>query len=105
MLRTNERTPIINTNNNSKSNLLYLLALIIFQDLYVKTEGNVLTVHARQQTSGSSKEFQQKFSIPAGVKIEKLSSSLSKSGVLTISAPRSELLWGFLRMYSFEWKC
>ena len=61
----------------------------------MKTEDNVLTVHARQHTAGSSKEFQQKFSIPAGVKIDKLSSSLSKSGVLTISAPRDPLYLGF----------
>jgi len=51
----------------------------------------VLCVSARQEGRGSCKEFEQKFTIPSGVNIEKLSSSLSKGGVLTISAPREPL--------------
>ena len=57
----------------------------------MKTEGEVLTVSARQETRGSRREFQQMFTIPAGVKVDKLSSALSKAGVLTISAPRDTL--------------
>ena len=62
-----------------------------FQEIYVKTEGEVLTVSAKQETRGSRREFQQMFTIPAGVKVDKLSSALSKAGVLTISAPRDTL--------------
>ena len=62
-----------------------------FQEIYVKTEGEVLTVSAKQETRGSRREFQQMFTIPAGVKVDKLSSALSKAGVLTISAPRDPL--------------
>ena len=61
------------------------------QELFVKTEGDVLTIHARQENRGSCKEFQQRFSIPPGVRVDKLSSSLSKNGVLVISAPRETL--------------
>ena len=50
----------------------------------------MLTVSAKKEGRGSCKEFEQKFTIPDGVKIDKLSSSLSKDGVLTISAPRDE---------------
>ena len=57
----------------------------------MKTEGEVLTVSAKQETRGSRREFQQMFTIPAGVKVDKLSSALSKAGVLTISAPRDTL--------------
>ena len=57
----------------------------------MKTEGEVLTVSAKQETRGSRREFQQMFTIPAGVKVDKLSSALSKAGVLTISAPRDPL--------------
>ena len=50
-----------------------------------------MTIHARQENRGSCKEFQQRFSIPQGVRVDKLSSSLSKNGVLVISAPRETL--------------
>ena len=38
-----------------------------------------------------SKQFEQRFSLPSGVKIDKIASSLSKDGVLTVSAPRENL--------------
>ena len=38
-----------------------------------------------------SKQFEQRFSLPSGVKPEKISSSLSKEGVLTVTAPRENL--------------
>ena len=38
-----------------------------------------------------AKQFEQRFSLPSGVKIEKIASSLSKDGVLTVSAPRENL--------------
>merc|ERR1712179_746968 len=67
------------------------------EELSIKTEGDVLIVLAKHETktaSGQSfvsKQFEQRFSLPSGVKIEKIASSLSKDGVLTVSAPRENL--------------
>ena len=66
-----------------------------FQEIYVKTEGEVLTVSAKQETRGSRREFQQMFTIPAGVKVDKLSSALAdaaageESEEAAVSRPRS----------------
>ena len=38
-----------------------------------------------------SKQFEQRFSLPSGVKPDKISSKLSKEGVLTVTAPRESL--------------
>merc|ERR1712168_1522383 len=67
------------------------------EELSIKTEGDVLIVLAKHETKGASgqsfvsKQFEQRFSLPSGVKIEKIASSLSKDGVLTVSAPRENL--------------
>merc|ERR1712106_191929 len=67
------------------------------EELSIKTEGDVLIVLAKHQTKAEggqsfvSKQFEQRFSLPSGVKIEKIASSLSKDGVLTVSAPREDL--------------
>ena len=67
------------------------------QELSIKTEGDVLIVLAKHQTKAEggqsfvSKQFEQRFSLPSGVKIEKIASSLSKDGILTVSAPRENL--------------
>merc|ERR1711892_1326011 len=67
------------------------------EELSIKTEGDVLIVLAKHQTKAEggqsfvSKQFEQRFSLPSGVKIEKIASSLSKDGVLTVSAPRENL--------------
>jgi len=67
------------------------------QELSIKTEGDVLIVLAKHETKTAggqsfvSKQFEQRFSLPSGVKIEKIASSLSKDGVLTVSAPRENL--------------
>jgi len=67
------------------------------EELSIKTEGDVLVVLAKHETkadegsnSGSyvSKQFEQRFTLPSGVKPEEIASSLSKEGVLTVSAPR-----------------
>lgn len=64
------------------------------EELSIKTEGDVLVVLAKHETKtetgGSfvSKQFEQRFTLPAGVKPENISSSLSKNGTLTVSAPR-----------------
>jgi len=64
------------------------------EDLNIKTEGDVLIVLAKQEskTKGGkslvSKQFEQRFSLPSGVNPEKISSKLSKDGILTVTAPR-----------------
>ena len=69
----------------------------IFQELSIKTEGDVLIVLAKHETKAEgghsyiSKHFEQRFSLPSGVKPEKISSKLSKEGVLTVTAPRENL--------------
>jgi len=83
------------------------------EELSIKTEGDVLVVLAKHETkadeaggnSGSyvSKQFEQRFTLPSGVKPEEISSSLSKEGVLTVSAPRetvrktSQTIGGFTK--------
>ena len=59
----------------------------LYQELYVKTEGRRLTVSARHEGRDGCKEFQESFSLPPGVQLDKINSALSKAGVLTISAP------------------
>jgi HSP20 family molecular chaperone IbpA len=64
------------------------------EELSIKTEGDVLVVLAKHETKtengGSfvSKQFEQRFTLPSGVKPENISSSLAKDGTLTVSAPR-----------------
>jgi len=67
------------------------------EELSIKTEGDVLIVLAKHETKAEgghsyiSKQFEQRFSLPSGVKPEKISSKLSKEGVLTVTAPRENL--------------
>ena len=64
------------------------------EELSIKTEGDVLIVLAKHETKtengGSfvSKQFEQRFTLPSGVKPESITSSLSKDGTLTVTAPR-----------------
>ena len=64
------------------------------EELSIKTEGDVLVVLAKHETKtengGSfvSKQFEQRFTLPSGVKPENITSSLAKDGTLTVSAPR-----------------
>eukprot|EP00095_Tigriopus_kingsejongensis_P000586 snap_masked-scaffold372_size192401-processed-gene-0.29 protein:Tk00586 transcript:snap_masked-scaffold372_size192401-processed-gene-0.29-mRNA-1 annotation:"lethal essential for life l2efl" len=64
------------------------------EELSIKTEGDVLVVLAKHETkteSGGSfvsKQFEQRFTLPNGVKPESISSALSKDGTLTVTAPR-----------------
>jgi len=61
-------------------------------ELDVKVEGNNIIISAKQaiKEGGETRTriFEQKFSMPSGVQGEKVSSTLSKDGVLTITAPR-----------------
>jgi len=67
------------------------------EELSIKTEGDVLIVLAKHETKAEgghsyvSKQFEQRFSLPSGVKPDKISSKLSKEGVLTVTAPRENL--------------
>ena len=64
------------------------------QELSIKTEGDVLIVLAKHETKAEggqsfvSKQFEQRFSLPSGVKPERITSKLSKDGFLTVTAPR-----------------
>ena len=67
------------------------------EELSIKTEGDVLVVLAKHETKGDggsksssyvSKQFEQRFTLPSGVKPEDITSALSKEGVLTVTAPR-----------------
>ena len=54
----------------------------------------VLAKHETKAEGGQSyvsKQFEQRFSLPSGVKPDKISSKLSKEGVLTVTAPRESL--------------
>ncbi len=64
------------------------------EELSIKTEGDVLIVLAKHETKteggGSfvSRQFEQRFTLPSGVKPESITSSLAKDGTLTVTAPR-----------------
>lgn len=62
------------------------------EDLDVKVEGNTIVITAKQEVKEAggtrTRVFEQKFSLPNGVKAEKVKSSLNREGVLTIIAPR-----------------
>jgi len=62
------------------------------QDLDVRVEGNTIVITAKQeiQEAGGvrTRVFEQKFSMPTGVKADLVKSALSREGVLTITAPR-----------------
>merc|ERR1712051_550331 len=64
------------------------------EELSVKTEGDVLVILAKHETqtetgaSFVSKQFEQRFSLPSGVKPESIVSALSKDGTLKVTAPR-----------------
>ena len=66
----------------------------MFQELSIKTEGDILIVTARQGSNTKagksvvSKQFEQRFTLPSGVNQEHISSKLSKEGILTVTAPK-----------------
>merc|ERR1712226_1586300 len=64
------------------------------EELSIKTEGSTLVVLAKHEDkSGDSsyvtKQFEQRFTLPSGVKADAISSSLSRDGMLVVTAPRS----------------
>jgi len=70
------------------------------EELSIKTEGDVLVVLAKHETKAEggqsfvSQQFEQRFSLPSGVRADRISSKLSKEGVLTVTAPRDTALAG-----------
>ena len=68
------------------------------EELMIKTIDNNVVVEAKHEEktsdgrSFSTQSFNQSFALPRGVNPESVSSSLSKSGVLTISAPLPKAL-------------
>lgn len=61
----------------------------------MKVEGNSIIITAKrkiQETGGTrTRVFEQKFSLPSGVKAELVKSSLTREGVLVITAPRGNV--------------
>ena len=57
-------------------------------------EGNSIVITAKQELAeaggGRTRVFEQKFSMPTGVKAELVRSSLNKEGTLVITAPQGE---------------
>merc|ERR1711988_23800 len=62
------------------------------EDLDVKVEGNSIVITAKQELPEAggvrTRVFEQKFSLPSGVKAELVRSSLTREGLLVITAPR-----------------
>ena len=56
-----------------------------YQDLHIKTEGDVLIVSSKLESKTSQFE---RFTLPSGVNPEKISSKLGVDGILRISALR-----------------
>ena len=64
------------------------------EDIDISVEGEQLTVTARKEIkrgkSSNFREFNEKFAIPSGVDVSKLSSEITGDGVLIISGPQVE---------------
>ena len=58
--------------------------------LDVKVEGDEVIVTASQSVKDKSRVFQQRFGLPAGIRPQQVQSSLSRDGVLVITAEREE---------------
>ena len=61
----------------------------------MKVEGNSIIITAKQEIQEASgtrtRVFEQKFSLPSGVKAELVKSSLTREGVLVITAPKGNV--------------
>ena len=58
--------------------------------LDVKVEGEELIVTASQSVEDKSRVYQQRFGLPAGIRPQQVQSSLTRDGVLVITAEREE---------------
>ncbi|ESO82374.1 hypothetical protein LOTGIDRAFT_134575 [Lottia gigantea] len=93
------RCPIVTKPDGSKALELQLdLSNYKPEEINIKTAGKELSVHAKheEKTENSSvyQEFTRKFTLPEGVNPEKVESTLSKDGILTISGPADNALEG-----------
>lgn len=57
------------------------------KEVQVRVEDRCLVVEAKQTGQGVNSEFCRKIQLPAEVEVEKLSSTLSSDGILTLQAP------------------
>ncbi len=67
-------------------------------ELAIKTEGDTLVVMAKHEdakddggSSYVSRQFEQRFTLPSGVKVDRISSALNKDGRLVVTAPREHI--------------
>ena len=58
--------------------------------LDVKVEGEELIVTVSQSVEDKSRVYQQRFGLPAGIRPQQVQSSLTRDGVLVITAEREE---------------
>lgn len=63
------------------------------EELDVKVEGSSIIIQAKQEVKEAggtrTRVFEQKFTLPSGVKADRVTSSFSRDGVLNITAPRT----------------
>jgi len=57
------------------------------KEVQVRVEDRCLVVEAKQTGPGSNSEFSRRIQLPSDVEVEKLSSTLSSDGILTLQAP------------------
>lgn len=86
--------PIIEEGGRKKMRLNFDVNQFRPEELTVKTEGNIVTVHARHEAKSENKsvyrEYCRSFTIPQGVNPEALTSTLRHDGVLCLEAPVPE---------------
>ena len=102
-----ERSTNLNDQENGASRVVYeddLYKILVNVDKYqpeelmIKTVDNNVVVEAKHEEktsdgrSYSTQSFNQSFTLPRGVNPESVTSALSKSGILTISAPLPKAL-------------
>ena len=58
------------------------------EDLDVKVEAGHLVISAKQESGHRTRVFEQKLSLPAGVNPETVKSSLTREGVLVVTAAK-----------------
>ena len=60
------------------------------EDIDIKVEGGHLILAGRRETRGRVRTFNQKFALPSGIDVSKLSTEVTSEGGLVISAPQME---------------
>ncbi|XP_077293653.1 heat shock protein beta-1 isoform X1 [Arctopsyche grandis] len=88
----NINSPLIQDEGDGKSlKLRFDVSKYAPEEIVVKTVDNKLLVHAKHEENSESKtvyrEYNREFLLPKGTNPEAIKSSLSKDGVLTVTAP------------------